>query len=253
MNTIRRPCAAATLALAIVAAAIPSPLAAAQPAPLAQKTFASPENAVAALRAAVKVHDKAALREIFGPEVHDLLTGDEAQDKANSQRFARAIDEGVKPVAEGTEKVFLEIGAKRWPFPIPLVKADSAWRFDTAAGKDEIINRHIGRDELHAIGLCRAYVQARNESGASAAPKAIHGYAFRLLPRQVSAVPGGFALAAYPEHWGRSGIMTFIVDQSGKIYRRDLGEKTSQLAPAMTGYDPDGDWTLENEQGVVEK
>ena len=64
---------------------------------------------------------------------------------------------------------------------------------------------------------------------------------------------GGFALVAYPEHWGRSGIMTFIVNQDGKIYQRDLGEKSSDLAAALTEYDPDGSWTLVKDEGVLDQ
>ncbi len=60
----------------------------------------------------------------------------------------------------------------------------------------------------------------------------------------------GFALVAYPVEWGQSGIMTFIVNQDGKVYQRDLGEKTDELAPAMKEYNPDGSWTLVEDKGV---
>jgi hypothetical protein len=77
----------------------------------------------------------------------------------------------AKPVKEGEDKITLEVGTNNWPMPIPLVKADGQWHFDTAAGKEEIINRHIGKDELHAIGVCRAYVAAQRQY-ASANPDA---------------------------------------------------------------------------------
>jgi hypothetical protein len=156
------------------------------------------------------------------------------------------------------------IGGNKWPFPIPLVKEGAAWRFDTAAGKEEIVNRHIGKDELHAIGVCETYVRARNDGGKGAIPAPIHGYFFKALTWQGAAAPGGaldyakdggraggFALAAYPEHWGRSGVMTFIVDRDGKIYQRDLGEKTTQIASAMAEYNPDGDWTPVKDRGIA--
>ena len=267
MNIMRRsPAAIVTALLTIGAASFSAPSAAEQPAPLAQKTFASPQDAVQALLAAVKVHDKVALRDIFGPRIHELLTGDEVLDKNNSQKFAAALEESVKPLSEGDGKVILEIGANKWPFPIPLVKAGSNWRFDTDAGKEEILSRHIGKNELHAIGVCRAYARARIDGGSGAVPNPIHGYRFRILTRQGAAAPGGkmdyvndgghsggFALAAYPEHWGRSGIMTFIINRDGEIYRRDLGEKTSRVAAAMAEYNPDGGWTLEKDEGVVAK
>jgi hypothetical protein len=292
-----------------------SSLAAAQETPPVQKTFASPADAVQALLAAVKVHDKAALRDIFGPGIHELLTGDDVLDKANSQSFAKAMEEEANPVPDGDDRVIFEIGGNKWPFPVPLVKENSAWHFDTAAGKEEILNRHIGKNELHAIGICETYVRAQKqradgssgtdkfarrfkssagktdglywktgpsqaapspftEQAAEAAidigdasrPKPYHGYFFRILTRQGAAaaggkmdymkdgsLAGGFALAAYPERWGRSGVMTFIVNQDGKIYQRDLGEKTSRIARAMKEYNPGDGWTTVKDPGINEK
>jgi hypothetical protein len=195
------------------------------------------------------------------------------------------------------------------------VKTNSQWHFDTAAGKEEIINRHIGNDELHAIGVCRAYVQAQlryaganrgtvqyaqkfksapgkkdglywksgqNEAASPfgpfvaeahdegyktnvSGPLTFHGYFFRILTRQGSAARGGqmdyiedgkltagFALVAYPDHWGQSGIMTFIVNQEGVVFQRNFGEKTSEVAATITEYNPDIDWKLEKDQGVFE-
>jgi hypothetical protein len=310
MNTIRSRSAVLTLALALTGAV---PCVAAE-APPAARTFASPQAAVDALRAALKNDDRAALRVIFGPEFRDLLTGDERQDKANSARFSKVLEGVVTPVSENADRVVLEIGADKWPFPIPLIKKDDAWRFDTAAGKQEIVDRHVGKDELHAIGVCEAYGPAqkafvtggRGSSGSTkyalklnsapgkmdglywkpaspderspfganvaaadvtgSAPKPFHGYFFRVLTRQGAAAPGGardylkdgaladgFALVAFPERWGRSGIMTFIVNQDGKIYQRDLGPKTSEIASVMTEYDPTPAWTLVSDKGVAEK
>ena len=92
-----------------------------------------------------------------------------------------------------------------------------------------------------------------------------HGYFFRILTAQGDAAPGGkngfylsegvlaggFALVAYPEHWDHSGIMTFIVNQDGKVYQRNLGEDTSRIAEAMKEYNPDSQWTLVPEDGVA--
>ena len=85
------------------------------------------------------------------------------QDANNHAKFAKALAENCQSVPEGDNKVTIEVGTNNWPFPIPLVKADSQWHFDTAAGKEEIINRHIGKDELHAIGVCSAYVDAQHQ------------------------------------------------------------------------------------------
>ena len=284
---------------------------------VAQRLFASPDEAVKALQAATEAKDKAALREIFGPEFDGLVTGDEVQDANNAQRFAAALAQSCQTVKDGEDKITLEVGTNNWPMPIPLVKADGQWRFDTAAGKEEIINRHIGKDELHAIGVCRAYVAAQRQYASSnpdagggakyaqkfkstpgmkdglywaaaenepaspfgpvvaeshaegygqhkgAGPHPFHGYYFRILTRQGKAAPGGkmdylshgaltggFALVAYPEHWDQSGIMTFIVNQDGKVFQRNLGEKTSRIARAMKEYNPDSKWTLVPDEGV---
>jgi hypothetical protein len=97
-----------------------------------------------------------------------------------------------------------------------------------------------------------------------AGPHPFHGYYFKILTRQGEAAPGGkmnymsddsltggFALVAYPEHWDQSGIMTFIVNQDGKVFQRNFGEKTSRIAGAMKAYNPDKEWTLVPDEGVL--
>jgi len=91
-----------------------------------------------------------------------------------------------------------------------------------------------------------------------------HGYYFRILTRQGKAAPGGkmdylshgnltggFALVAFPENWDQSGIMTFIVNQDGKVFQRNLGEKTSRIAGGMKEYNPDSEWKLVQDEGVL--
>ena len=130
---------------------------------VAQRLFASPDEAAKALQAAAGAKDKAALRAIFGPEFDHVITGDEVQDANNAQRFATLLAQGCQPVKEGEDKITFEIGTNNYPMAVPLVKADGQWHFDTAAGMEEIINRHIGKDELNAIGVCRAYVTAQRQ------------------------------------------------------------------------------------------
>src|ERR1039458_1034930 len=91
---------------------------------VAQRLFASPEDATKSLQAATAAKDNAALREIFGPEFRELLTGDEVQGANNAQRFAAAMAQSCKPVNEGQDKVTLEVGTNDWPMAIPLVKVD---------------------------------------------------------------------------------------------------------------------------------
>lgn len=284
---------------------------AAQVAP--ERLFNSPDEAIKALGAATQSGDLTALRDIFGREVFELMTGDEVQDANNAKRFATAMAQSCTPVPEGADKITLEVGTNQWPMPIPLVRTDGQWHFDTAAGKEEVINRHIGKDELNTIGVCRAFVVAQrqfaamNPAGAfaekfkssegkhdglywpatnneaaspfgplvakahtqgyawhkDAAPQPFHGYYFRILTRQGSAanggamsyrkhgrMTGGFALVAYPEHWDKSGIMTFLVGQDGNVYQQNLGETTYRTAAALKEYNPDSNWALVQDEGV---
>jgi hypothetical protein len=282
-----------------------------------ERQFASPEDAIKALRTAVEANDETALEGIFGPEFRSLHTGDATQDANNRERFAQALAQGCNPVKEEDDRIFLEVGTNNWPMPIPLVKVDGQWRFDTAAGKEEIINRHIGQDELCAIGVCRAYVKAQQQfasmngagqpeyaqkfksspdkrdglywpangngpespfgplvaeahaegygshTGSGSHP--FHGYYFRILTRQGSAanggkmdyirdgkLSGGFALVAYPEHWDRSGIMTFIVNQDGTVFERNLGEKSSRIGARMKAFNPESGWSPVQDEGILE-
>jgi hypothetical protein len=284
-----------------------------------QRLFATPEDAVKALQNATQTKDALALRQIFGPDLQQLLTGDKVLDADHAQWFATAMAQSCNEVKESEDKITLEVGTNDWPMAIPLVRTDGQWHFDTAAGKEEIINRHIGKDELCAIGVCRVYVTAQQQYASantnvdgtviyaqkfksspgkrdglywpvaenepaspfgalvaeaqsegyvhhkSTAPHPFHGYYFRILTRQGEAAPGGkmdylihgnltggFALVAYPEHWDQSGIMTFIVNQDGKVFQRNLGEETARIAGKMKAYNPDADWMPVSDQGVLD-
>jgi len=126
-----------------------------------EMSFTTSVDAIKALQSAVALNDRTALRELFGPEFNELMTGDKVQDANNAKRFATAMAQSCKLVMDGTDRITIEVGPNDWPMPVPLVKANGQWHFDTAAGKEEIINRHIGQDEFHAIGVCRAYVVAQ--------------------------------------------------------------------------------------------
>ncbi|HUE36968.1 MAG TPA: DUF2950 domain-containing protein [Candidatus Acidoferrum sp.] len=279
-----------------------------------QQMFASPDDAVKALRAAVAADDRTALGQIFGPDLQSLQTGDKVQDANNARHFAHAIEENCQLDKQSDNEVYIDVGTNDWPMPIPLKQNNGQWYFDTAAGKEEIINRHIGRDELTAIGVCRAYVKAQQQLAAmnggvyaqkfksspgkkdglywpvaagespspfgalvaeahaegygghkGSGPHAFHGYCFRILTAQGKAAPdgskdymsggqlkNGFALVAYPENWNQSGVMTFIVNQDGKVYQRDLGEKTDRIAARMKDYNPDKNWTLVQDEGILD-
>lgn len=127
----------------------------------AQRTFGSIADATNEMVQAVKAHDSQAIRAIFGSEITNLLTGDPALDEKHFDEFASDVSDRCAAVPQGTNRLNLEIGFSRWVFPIPLVESNGTWFFDTLAGEDEIINRHIGRDEYYAIGVCRDYVKAQ--------------------------------------------------------------------------------------------
>ena len=117
-----------------------------------QKMFASAEEGVKALMEAVKKNDTNAVLTILGPEAKSLIeSGDQVSDRAAGERFVKSYEESNKLVKSGDTKAVLEVGKDAWPFPIPLVKESAGWRFDTEEGKEEIINRRVGRNELDAI------------------------------------------------------------------------------------------------------
>jgi hypothetical protein len=278
------------------------------------RTFSTPEEAVAALTAAVNAKDRDALHEIFGPATVEIQNPDQVQAAGELERFADALNATNRLVQDSDTRYTLEVGEHGWPFPIPIVKQDSGWIFDTAAGKEEILNRRIGGNELSTLQAVRAYVQAQREyasrdrigndvlqyaqklfsspglkdglywptnldgeisplgpiaaraqaagygeslTNPEGAPEPFHGYYFKILTRQGKHAPGGkynyvingnmiggFALVAWPAEYGNTGIMTFIVNQQGRVYQKDLGEKTGKLAPSIKQYDPDSTWQL---------
>jgi hypothetical protein len=128
-----------------------------------EQVFSSPNEAVSALVAAATNHDTNALHLIFGPAGHDLISPDVVQATAEYKLFVQHLTEKTQLASNSDSNVTLEIGADGWPFPIPLVKQAGQWFFDTAAGAQEILNRRIGRDEIGAINVCAAYVDAQRE------------------------------------------------------------------------------------------
>ncbi len=281
------------------------------------KSFSTPEEAVTALTAAVNAKDMDALRAIFGPAGADIKNNDPVQAANELTAFADAIKQGCRIVRRSETQCVLEVGKVFWPFPIPVVKVNGQWQFDVQAGKEELLNRRIGRNELLALGVMRAYVEAQREyasrdrdddevleyaqrlrstpgkkdglywsplvdkevsplgplvaeaqahgygmksNDGSNTPQSFNGYFFKILTRQGSHVPGGkydyiingnmiggFALLAWPAEYGRSGIMTFVINQQGRVYQKDLGPKTASSVKSITSYDPDKTWTLSRE------
>jgi hypothetical protein len=147
-------CAFASLALATFAA---------PPAPAAQRTFASAEEAGKALAEAVRSADVAKLLAVVGPQAKSWLSsGDEVADRADWKRFLDAYDKKNSIAMQG-DKAVLQCGDDEWPFPAPIVKKGSAWAFDANSGREEVINRRVGRNELDTIQVLLAVVDAQRE------------------------------------------------------------------------------------------
>jgi hypothetical protein len=276
--------------------------------------FATPNDAVSALVAAVNAKDRDELHKIFGPALADIQNPDRVQATNDLATFAAALNKTNWLEHEPNGECTLEVGADSWPFPIPLVEKDGKWFFDTAAGGEELLNRRIGKNELDTLDVVRTYVNAQREYASSdhkgdgvlqfaqhfiSSPgkqdglywppeldseisplgplvayaeskgysvkgrdssgnyEPYNGYLFKILTRQGKHAPGGaydyvingnmiggFALVAWPAEYGKSGIMTFIVNQQGVVYQKDLGEKTAKLATSMKRYDPDPTWQI---------
>jgi Protein of unknown function (DUF2950) len=277
----------------------------------AAKVFASPEDAGNALLEAAKAGDQNAALAIFGPDSKQIIfSGDPVQDKIAINGFAAKYGEMHRWRKMPGDAELLLIGADNFPFPIPLKKNRAGqWYFDVAAGKDEILARRIGRNELAVMNICRAVADAQAEYFAQThtdgtrrqyAPKFIsdpgrqnglywkpsegqptsplgpmvafattegytakadsrvpfHGYYFHMLSKQGSharggakdyvidgKMVGGFAFVAYPAEYRNSGVMTFIINQDGVLFQKDLGKTTAETASAMTEFDPGDGWT----------
>ena len=156
-KTYLRTLAATAMALALGAFA-------AAPAPTQQRTFATADEAAAALAEAVRTGEGAKLLAVVGPASKSwLFTGDEVSDRADWKRFLDAYDKKHAVAPKGDAKATLSVGDDDWPFPAPIVKKAGKWSFDANEGKEEVINRRVGRNELDTIQVLLAIVDAQRE------------------------------------------------------------------------------------------
>lgn len=156
-KTYSRILAATAMAMALGAFA-------ATPAPAQQRTFATADEAAAALAEAVRTGEVAKLLAVVGPASKSwLFTGDEVSDRGDWKRFLEAYDKKHAVVPKGDAKATLSVGDDDWPFPAPIVKKAGKWSFDANEGKEEVINRRVGRNELDTIQVLLAVVDAQRE------------------------------------------------------------------------------------------
>jgi hypothetical protein len=129
-----------------------------------QKTYATPEEAVKELIASLKSGDAKALMAVLGQGSKDIVeSGDAVADKAARERLVKSYEEANRLEKSGDSKVVLSTGKDNWPFPIPIVKDAAGWRFDAEQGREELLNRRIGRNELSVVQAVLAYVDAQRE------------------------------------------------------------------------------------------
>jgi hypothetical protein len=278
------------------------------------KSFESPEAGVQALIEALRPFDESRVVGILGPDADEVLSsGDPVADANMRETFLKEYDTKHSIAKADDNTATLVVGNDDWPMPIPLVKSGGAWRFDTASGKEEILNRRIGKNELDAIEVCRAIVDAQDDyadadpmktgkrayaakilsdpgtrdglywetkegeplsplgelvadavvqgypipTSADHTPQPYHGYYYHMLHAQGAGaaggarsyvenglLTGGFGVIAWPADYENSGIMTFIVNQAGVVYQKDLGPDTETIAAAMTDFDPGEGWEI---------
>ena len=153
----------AAVALTLLAFLFPTGLRAATAA-TTQKTFSSPEDAVAAMVGALRKGPPSVVTTIVGPGSGDwLLSGDEVADRAAAGQFVLAYDAKHRIRREGASRAVLTVGVDDWPMPVPLVKTGMRWSFDAAAGRDEVLARRVGRNELDTIQVLKAMADAQIE------------------------------------------------------------------------------------------
>lgn len=246
------------------------------------KAFSSPEEAADAVHFAAKKNDEAALMDIFGTGSKEMVVwGNDSNERRNERAdFAQRYEQMHRLVTEPDGTVTLYVGAENWPVPIPLVEINGHWYFDAEAGKQEILYRRIGRNELEALEVCHALLDAEKDYYSTAhaytakfistsgshdglywtgsGPKSpigpylahagldpsagthtpYHGYYYRIL----SPTAGDFDIVAFPAEYRSSGVVTFVIDEMGNTYEKDLGPKTDAVARQMKSFGPDNTW-----------
>jgi hypothetical protein len=211
----------------------------------AQPAFPSAAEASQTLFHAVQSNSEAAMSQVLGGSTDLTSSHDDTQDKADREVFVQEYQKMHRLHRERDGSVTLYIGAENWPFPIPIVEKNGAWRFDVDAGRQEVRFRRIGENELTIISVCREFASAKRDRADAANPTALHGYYFRVLaPTKVA---GGFAIVAYPAEYRSSGVMTFVVTEKGEVFEKDLGANTSALAGALASFHKDATWRAVSE------
>ena len=181
-----------------------------------QKQFSSPKAAVEAMVDTLRANDDNALGTIFGPAGRDLISsGDNVADKRHREHFLKLYDEKSRLESVGDRKVLLFVGNEEWPLPFPIVRKGKSWFFNAKAGREEILDRRVGANELDVIQVCLAYVDAQRE------------YAQRSLKRT--------GLAEYARKF-----MSESGKKDGLYWEAPVGEQPSPLGAFATAARAEG-------------
>jgi hypothetical protein len=235
----------------------------------AQPKFASAAEATQSLFLAVQANNAKTIASILGGPTELAASGDTAQDKQDREMFVQKYQQMHRVGREPDGSMTLYIGAENWPFPIPLVEKNGAWRFDPDAGQKEVLFRRIGENELTAIDLLHQLVAAEKQlrsnpkaksqvdsriatlvsaaasGSASGQPVPIQGYYFRPAKHPNA----DFAFIAYPVEYRSSGVKTFIVTDKDVVNEKDLGLNTTAQASTMPAeYKYKGGWDAADEK-----
>lgn len=190
-----------------------------------QKTFATPEDAVVALVDATRAGDTKELLALFGPEAKKVIfSGDPVMDKRNREVFLVAYSERAALMSVSPTQSVLYVGYEDWPMPIPIVKEGAAWRFDTAAGAQEILFRRIGRNELDTIEVCQVFVDAQQEYAATGHDGRAAGVYAQKVASTAGKHDGLYWKSEDPEELSPFGEFAAAAALEG--YRRGAGQAT---------------------------
>lgn len=277
-----------------------------------EQSFSCPEDAVVEMRDLIGTCDERRAEEVFGPNCVERLEADDVVAEVDdAYRVKAMIDQRVSFVYVEPDYAIAVVGNEEWPVPIPLVQdEDGTWRFDTAAGAEELRNRRIGENELDTIATLNELVLAQREfrdatpegEPATYAPRfwsdagkrnglywedadsettcpigielaradctlrdidapnqpiPFQGYFYRVLTRKAHyAASGeptlldddrmlvhGYGILAWPASYDETGVMTFMVNQRGIVYEKDLGPLTEKLVSEIVEFEPDPSWS----------
>lgn len=236
---MRYPILVAVIAGVLTATAIPAAIAAdAKPAAKAPakaspaKTFATPDEAAAALADAVRAQDPKAVLAVVGPAAKPwLFSGDNVADRNDWSRFLAAYDKKHRMENASATKAILNVGDDDWPFPAPIVKHGARWSFDANAGREELLNRRVGRNELDTIQALLAVVDAQREYAADDPDK--NGFAD--YARRFKSSPGKKDGLYWPAEGGaQSPLGELVVAAASEGYGKQPPKAGAR--PAYHGY-----------------